>query len=65
MVDLDWLAGFIEAEGCFQINLRNRGTSYGCELAIQLRDDDRRLLAELASEPIDRKAAGRPSARHF
>jgi hypothetical protein len=50
MVDLDWLAGFIEAEGCFQINRRNRGTSYGCELAIQLRDDDQRLLRELASE---------------
>jgi hypothetical protein len=50
MRDLDWLAGFVEAEGCFQINLRNAGTSYGCEMAIQLRDDDDALLARLVSE---------------
>jgi hypothetical protein len=61
VIDLDWLAGFIEAEGCFQINLRNRGTSFGCELAIQLRDDDQRLLVELASElSIGRLRAVRP-----
>ncbi len=45
-----WLAGFIDGEGCFQIERRpHRGlVSYNCSVAITLRADDRPLLAQIA-----------------
>jgi hypothetical protein len=45
--DGDWLAGFIDAEGCFQILPNNRGTTWICELAVLVRDDDAALLVDL------------------
>lgn len=38
-----WLAGFIDGEGCFQIQ-KGSGRGYFCNLCVSLRDDDRPVL---------------------
>src|SRR4051794_10019973 len=48
--DAEWLAGFLDAEGCFQIHPNNGGRSWSCSLTLALRDDDARLLVELSNE---------------
>jgi hypothetical protein len=47
--DGHFLAGFIEAEGCFQITANNGGTSWCCSFGLAVRDDDAELLVELQS----------------
>ncbi len=47
----NWLAGFIDGEGCFSMNrLRRKGVdyrSYACRFAIRLRHDDVPVLEEI------------------
>src|SRR3954447_20445743 len=45
--DGHFLAGFIEAEGCFQITANNGGAAWACVFTLGLRDDDAELLVEL------------------
>jgi hypothetical protein len=45
--DAEWLAGFVDAEGCFQIRPNNRGTTWTCALAVKVRDDDAALVVDL------------------
>jgi hypothetical protein len=45
--DGHFLAGFIDAEGCFQITANNGGTSWRCGFTLALRDDDAELLVDL------------------
>jgi hypothetical protein len=43
----NWLAGFIDGEGCFQIAQRgNQSKTWYCSFTIKLRDDDTELLEE-------------------
>ena len=39
-----WLAGFIDAEGCFGVKKVRRGAYYGCRFSLKLRDDDIPIL---------------------
>jgi hypothetical protein len=41
------LAGFLDAEGCFQIRPNNRGRTWSCHMSVAVRDDDADLLADL------------------
>jgi hypothetical protein len=45
--DGHFLAGFIDAEGCFQITANNGGTAWVCALTLSQRDDDADLLVDL------------------
>lgn len=42
-----WLAGFVDGEGCFDINVQNSGRSIRCRLQIRLRDDDAAMLSTI------------------
>jgi hypothetical protein len=41
------LAGFLDAEGCFQIRPNNRGRTWSCHMTVAVRDDDADLLTDL------------------
>lgn len=43
----EWLAGFLDAEGSFNIHPQRKGRGYYCRVAIRLRDDDGAVLAYL------------------
>ncbi|MFL5841732.1 MAG: LAGLIDADG family homing endonuclease [Thermoleophilaceae bacterium] len=43
----EWLAGFLDAEGCLRIRPNNRGTTWTCELKVKVRDDDAALIVDL------------------
>jgi len=45
--DGHFLAGFIDAEGCFQIRANNGAQSWRCVFTLALRDDDAEILVEL------------------
>src|SRR3954452_4254461 len=45
--DGHFLAGLIDAEGCFQLRAVNGGANWSCDLSLALRDDDAKLLVEL------------------
>lgn len=45
--DGNFLAGFVEAEGSFQLRPNNGGASWACRFALAVRDDDAELLLEL------------------
>lgn len=45
--DGHFLAGLIDAEGCFQIRPNNGGTAWQCWFSLALRDDDAEVLVEL------------------
>jgi LAGLIDADG endonuclease len=47
----NWLAGFMDGEGCFVIGRKLRGDyySYYCALQLSLRTDDRAILEEIRS----------------
>jgi hypothetical protein len=45
--DGGFFAGFLDAEGCFQIARTSDGHSWGCSVAINVRADDRPVLAEM------------------
>ena len=46
---VQWLGGFIEGEGCFQIRKRTRRVSvaYPCDFTLRLRQDDQSILTEI------------------
>ena len=37
----DWLAGFVDGEGCFRLHVERNGNYYACHFQIKLRRDDR------------------------
>jgi hypothetical protein len=41
------LAGFLDAEGCFQIRPNNGGHTWSCHMTVAVRDDDGDLLTDL------------------
>jgi hypothetical protein len=41
------LAGFVDAEGCFQIRPNNRGRTWSCRMSLALRLDDADVLTDL------------------
>jgi hypothetical protein len=41
------LAGFVDAEGCFQIRPNNRGRTWSCRMSVALRLDDADVLTDL------------------
>jgi hypothetical protein len=41
------LAGFVDAEGCFQIRPNNRGRTWSCHMSLALRLDDADVLTDL------------------
>lgn len=45
----NWLAGFIDGEGCFIVSLNSsrRGQNYACLFKLALRDDDAPILDEI------------------
>src|SRR4051812_5208842 len=45
--DGHFLAGFIEAEGCFEIRQNNGGVNWSCVFTLVQRDDDTELLLQL------------------
>ena len=45
--DAHALAGFLDAEGCFQIRPNNRGRTWNCHMTVAVRDDDADLLTDL------------------
>lgn len=45
--DGHFLAGLVDAEGCFQITPNNGGTAWRCWFTLALRDDDAEVLVEL------------------
>lgn len=45
--DAHALAGFLDAEGCFQIRPNNRGRTWHCHMTVAVRDDDADLLTDL------------------
>lgn len=45
--DGHFVAGFIDAEGCFRIRANNGGAAWACTFGLALRDDDADLLVEL------------------
>jgi hypothetical protein len=45
--DAHALAGFLDAEGCFQIRPNNRGRTWSCHMTVAVRDDDADLLTDL------------------
>jgi hypothetical protein len=45
--DGHFLAGLIDAEGCFQVRTTNGGISWLCSFNLALRDDDAELVAHL------------------
>jgi hypothetical protein len=45
--DGHFLAGFVEAEGCFQLTAINGGANWICGFDLALRDDDADLLVEM------------------
>lgn len=50
VVDRDfgnWLAGFIDGEGCFRVHKEKSGGYYACHFTLKLRDDERPILEEI------------------
>jgi hypothetical protein len=45
--DAHALAGFLDAEGCFQIRPNNHGRTWSCDMTVAVRDDDADLLTDL------------------
>ena len=47
-----WLTGFVEGEGCFQIRKRVKPhcTYYPCEFTLRLRQDDREVLYQIVKQ---------------
>jgi hypothetical protein len=43
-----FLAGFLDAEGCFHLRPNNGGTGWQCWMSLALRDDDAEILVALA-----------------
>jgi len=47
----NWLAGFVDGEGCFSLSAGSNGKSdllfYKCVFSIALRDDDKRILEQI------------------
>jgi hypothetical protein len=44
---LDWLAGFVDGEGCFGVWPHNDNRQYRTGLSVKLRDDDTPILIEI------------------
>src|SRR4051812_36956376 len=45
--DRHFLAGLIDAEGCFRLLSTNGGANWACTFSLALRDDDAQLLVAL------------------
>ena len=45
--DAHALAGFLDAEGCFQVGPNNRARTWSCYMTVAVRDDDANLLTDL------------------
>lgn len=43
----DWLAGFVDGEGCFRLHVERNGNYYACHFQIKLRRDDRTILDKI------------------
>lgn len=43
----NWLAGFIDGEGCFHIHKVRRGAYYSCRFTLKVRDDDIKVMKDV------------------
>jgi hypothetical protein len=59
--DAHALAGFLDAEGCFQIRPNNRGRTWSCHMTIAVRDDDAHLLTDLCRVTGLGRVAAKPA----
>lgn len=70
----DWLAGFIDGEGCFRIHAspgrRSGSVRYSCRFVLGVRADDSEILHEIVRrtgigtvQPHPRRGIGKPQAR--
>ncbi len=55
------LAGFLDAEGCFQIRPNNRGRTWHCHMTVAVRDDDAQLLTDLCRVTGLGRVAAKPA----
>jgi hypothetical protein len=59
--DAHALAGFLDAEGCFQIRPNNRGRTWSCHMTVGVRDDDAQLLTDLCRVTGLGRVAAKPA----
>src|SRR4051812_9937344 len=59
--DAHALAGFLDAEGCFQIRPNNRGRTWSCHMTVAVRDDDAQLLTDLCRVTGLGRVAAKPA----
>src|SRR4051795_4247609 len=59
--DAHALAGFLDAEGCFQIRPNNRGRTWSCHMTVAVRDDDADVLTDLCRVPGLGRLAMKPA----
>src|SRR4051812_30946628 len=55
------LAGFLDAEGCFQIRPNNRERTWNCDMTVAVRDDDAQLLTDLCRVTGLGRVAAKPA----
>jgi LAGLIDADG endonuclease len=55
------LAGFLDAEGCFQIRPNNRGRTWSCHMTVAVRDDDADVLTDLCRVTGLGRVAAKPA----
>jgi hypothetical protein len=59
--DAHALAGFLDAEACFQIGPNNRGRTWSCHMTVAVRDDDAQVLIDLCRVTGLGRVAAKPA----